>query len=108
MPFLRIYYISQYHATTVVVTTVTVTFSRSGSSSARAKLLLSITEEAATSNGVEPLISGHAREIEEIKIIFLWSARTAHLQLGNTNQQRAVFTYFVLARVVFLLSVIIC
>lgn len=41
----------------------TLTFSRSGSSSARAKLLLSITEEAATSKGVEPLMVGHAREI---------------------------------------------
>ena len=34
--------------------------SRSGSSSARARPLLSITEEAATSRGVEPLIAGEA------------------------------------------------
>lgn len=36
------------------------TFSRSGSSSARARPLLSITEEAATSKGVEPLMAGDA------------------------------------------------
>lgn len=36
------------------------TFSRSGSRKAKASSLLSITEAAATSNGVEPLIAGEA------------------------------------------------
>lgn len=39
-----------------------VTFSRSGSSKPRANSLLSITEEAATSSGVDPLIEGEAEE----------------------------------------------
>lgn len=39
-----------------------ITFSRSGSSKARARLLLSITEDAATSSGVEPLMAGQAVE----------------------------------------------
>ena len=36
------------------------TFSRSGSSRARATLLLSITDDAATSRGVAPLMAGEA------------------------------------------------
>lgn len=36
------------------------TFSRSGSRRAKASSLLSITDAAATSNGVEPLIAGEA------------------------------------------------
>ena len=39
-----------------------VTFSRSGSSKPSANSLLSITEEAATSSGVDPLIDGEAEE----------------------------------------------
>lgn len=39
-----------------------VTFSRSGSSKPSANSLLSITEEAATSSGVDPLIEGKAEE----------------------------------------------
>lgn len=39
-----------------------ITFSRSGSSKPRANSLLSITEEAATSRGVDPLIDGEAEE----------------------------------------------
>lgn len=42
-----------------------VTFSRSGSSKPRANSLLSITEEAATSRGVDPLIEGEAEEGRE-------------------------------------------
>lgn len=38
------------------------TFSRSGSSKPSANSLLSITEEAATSSGVDPLIDGEAKE----------------------------------------------
>lgn len=38
--------------------------SRSGSSKARARPLLSITEEAATSRGVEPLIAGEAENMK--------------------------------------------
>lgn len=38
------------------------TFSRSGSSKPSANSLLSITEEAATSSGVDPLIDGEAEE----------------------------------------------
>lgn len=44
-----------------------VTFSRSGSSKPSANSLLSITEEAATSNGVDPLIDGEAKEGGEEK-----------------------------------------
>lgn len=43
----------------------TVTFSRSGSSKPSANSLLSITEEAATSSGVDPLIDGEAEEGEK-------------------------------------------
>lgn len=42
-----------------------VTFSRSGSSKPSANSLLSITEEAATSSGVDPLIEGEAEEGRE-------------------------------------------
>lgn len=40
------------------------TFSRSGSLKARASSLLSMTEAAATSRGVEPLMDGDAGEEE--------------------------------------------
>lgn len=43
-----------------VVSQEPVTFSRSGSSKPSANSLLSITEEAATSSGVDPLIDGEA------------------------------------------------
>lgn len=48
---------------------VCLTFSRSGSLKARASSLLSMTEAAATSRGVEPLIDGDAAE-ESKKEIF--------------------------------------
>jgi len=70
-----------------------VTFSRSGSSSARAKLLLSITEDAATSKGVEPLMVGHAGEkYRTNKVISIWPRETADFCI-YIHQQMAVFTF---------------
>lgn len=43
-------------------TNATLTFSRSGSLKARASSLLSMTDAAATSRGVEPRIDGDAEE----------------------------------------------
>lgn len=45
-----------------------VTFSRSGSSKPSANSLLSITEEAATSSGVDPLIDGDAEDEAKKKV----------------------------------------
>lgn len=48
-----------------------ITFSRSGSSKVRARLLLSITEDAATSKGVEPLMAGQAVEWKAVIVCLI-------------------------------------
>lgn len=65
-----------------------ITFSRSGSSKARARLLLSITEDAATSSGVEPLMAGQA--VERTKLLWFVLFQKA---LQYICQQGAVFPY---------------
>lgn len=63
------------------------TFSRSGSRRARASSLLSITEAAATSRGVEPLMEGDAGEQSGEKQLRIRPGTAAE---GNTDRGEGV------------------